>query len=371
MGKLRWIVVVALIGGLLGLMGTDRAILHLNVDTLSPIKESRRAEGKMLRDDLGYWHGGRLLIITAPDKEAVLERSEDIEPDLEALRQSEKISGFDMASQFLPSNSRQLKNLDAVKEAGSIRERLQKAMAGSPFKPETFAPFSRELDSFAAAEPVSVDMLMEEDMGRRLEPLIFNIDDESAGVVLLHGVKDEPSLQRFADARQGVIYMHLKTAATELVTRSVERVRLIMIGCMAVIYLLLWQAFRCPLRPLRILVPTISAAVVTASLLVFSGNPLSIFHLISLMLVIGLGLDYALFFNRLSDDDAEWNTTFKSLWICGFTTILVFGILVVSNTPPLRAIGMTVGIGAALSIVFAALWTPVHNNLRKFTQSVN
>jgi predicted exporter len=354
--RLRWFVVVALVTGILALAVTERPILHLNVDSLSPIKDSRRAEGKMLRNDLGYWHGGRMLIVTATDKDAVLERSEAIESALEALRQSGRISGFDMASQFLPSLSRQRRNLDALQDPPAIRDRLHAATEDSPFKPGTFDPFEAEIDSLAGADPITVDALMAEDIGRRLEPLIFDIAGESAGVVLLHGVVDEAVMTEFADAREGVIYMHLKTAATALVTRSVERVRLIMLGCALVIYLILWFAYRSPVRPLRIMVPTIAAAAVTSALLVFSGNPLSVFHLISLMLVVGLGLDYALFFNRLSDEDSEWNTTFRSLWVCGTTTILVFGILVVSHTPPLRAIGMTVGIGAALSILFAAAW---------------
>ena len=354
---MRWLVIVIPVVGVVALAVLDSPVLRLNVDTLSPIKESRRAQGKKLRDDLGYWHGGRLLIISAPDKDAVLARSEILEPQLESLRNDGRLSGFDMASQFLPSVAHQTRNLEAMSDTEVIRRNLRAAMADSRFKPGTFAPFEEEIDRIAEAAPISVDTLMTEDFAGRIDPLVFDIAGGSAGVVLLHGVSDETALIQFADRHGDVIYMHLKTAATQLVSRSVDRVRLIMLGCMGVIYLLLWKVFRCPMRPLRILIPTISSAVVTASILVLSGNPLSIFHLISLMLVIGLGLDYALFFNRLSDNAGEWNTTFKSLWICAFTTILVFGILVVSNTPPLQAIGMTVGIGATLCFLFAALWT--------------
>ena len=150
--------------------------------------------------------------------------------------------------------------------------------------------------------------------------------------------------------------MHLKSASTELVKRSVNRVSLIMLGCIAIIFIALAFAFRSFSRPLKIMVPTLSAAVCVAAVLVFTGHPLSIFHLISLLLVVGLGLDYALFFNRLPENNDEWDTTFRALWVCGITTVLVFGILMFSQTPPLEAIGLTVGIGALMSIVFAAMW---------------
>lgn len=353
---LRWLVAVAFIVAMGALLVTDRPILHLNVDSLSPIKESRRAEGKMLRDDLGYWYGGRLLIIQGDSKELVLQRSEQLEAELNGMLADGRISGFDMASQFLPSMARQRINLDAFGDRDAIRANLAAALEDSPFRPGTFAPFDEQLDGIASAEPISVESLMALDVGRRIEPLIFDFEGMSAGVVLLHGVGDETAMQAFADAHEDVIYMHLKTAATDLVARSLDRVRLSMLGCVFIIYLLLWHSFRSPWRPMKIMVPTFSAAVVTAALLVFFNCPLSVFHLISLMLVVGLGLDYSLFFNRLPDNGDEWNTTFKSLWICGSTTLIVFGILVVSQTPPLRAIGMTVGIGAALSILFAAMW---------------
>ncbi len=83
---------------------------------------------------------------------------------------------------------------------------------------------------------------------------------------------------------------------------------------------------------------------------------MSIFNLISLLLVVGLGLDYALFFNRLPDNQEEWETTFRALWVCAITTILVFGILMYSQTPPLEQIGTTVALGAFLAIIFAAMW---------------
>ena len=355
-GVLRPLVLASGVLGLAALLLSGLPILHLNVDSLSPIKDSRRAEGKMLRDDLGYWYGGRMLIVSAENKEEVLQRSEEIEPYLDDLIDREILTGYDMVSQFLPSMRKQQRNLESTKDFTRIEENLNKALADSRFKAGVFDPFLSNIRDMSGTEPLNIEGLMDKDLGRSFESLIFDFEDGSAGVVLLHGVKDENLVHTFAREHEDVIFMHLKTSATELVARSVDRVSLIMCGCVLLIYGLLTWTFRSPWRPLKIMVPTFSAAIVTAALLVLFDTPLSIFHLISLLLVIGLGLDYALFFNRLPGNADEWNTTFKSLWVCGLTTILVFGILVLSQTPPLKAIGMTVGLGAALSILFAAMW---------------
>ncbi len=352
----RSIVILAAIAGLAGMLLTDLPILHLNVDSLSPIKDNRRAEGKMLREDLGYWYGGRMLIITAANKELVLQRSERIETYLDQLIAQGTLTGYDMVSQFLPSKQKQQQNLDAIQDIDAIQGNLDAALQDSRFKPGVFDPFLENIADAAKAELIDIDELMDKDLGSRFESLIFDFEGESAGIVLLHGVADEEQMRVFADQHEEVIFMHLKTSATKLVARSVDRVAVIMVGCVLLIYIVLTWAFGSPWRPLKIMVPTFSAAIATAALLVLFDCPLSIFHLISLLLVVGLGLDYALFFNRLPSNESEWNTTFKSLWVCGFTTVLVFGILASSQTPPLKAIGMTVGIGASLSILFAAMW---------------
>ena len=341
---------------------TQLPILHLNVDSLSPIKDARRAQGKLLRNDLGYWYGGRMLIVNASSKEKVLQNSEAIMPALDNMIAEGVMDGYDMAAQFIPSQHRQQSRLDGVSAADEIAKNLTLALKESPFKPGVFAPFTETLIGLKDQPLIDIEEFLTRDIGKRLEPLIFDFEDGAAGVVLLHGVADENVMRTFADAQPDVVFMHLKTSATELVARSVNRVAIIMLGCILAIYFILAINFKSALRPFKILVPTFSAAVVTAALLVFFDCPLSIFHLISLMLVVGLGLDYALFFNRFPQNAVEWNTTFKALWVCAVTTIMVFGILMLSQIPPLEAIGMTVGIGAALSIIFAAMWATVEDH---------
>ena len=354
--SLRFVVPGVLLLALIALTISDRHILHLNVDSLSPINEARRAEGKMLRSDLGFWYGGSMMLMTAPDKEAVLQYSEFLQPYLDDLVAESVIEGYDMAAHFLPSVKTQKRNQQQLLAHGKITENLAIAMADTPFRPKVFEPFLDELTTAAQLQPVDSESLENSVIGKKLSPLLFDFDDDSGGVVLLHGVKDDVRIKAFSDNHDNLYYMHLKSASTDLVARSVDRVSLSMLGCVFIIYVSLGLAFRSFIRPLKIMIPTFSAAVTAAAILVFSGNPLSIFHLISLLLVVGLGLDYALFFNRLPDNNEEWDTTFKSLWVCAITTILVFGILTFSNTPPLKAIGITVGIGAFLSMVFAAMW---------------
>ena len=357
--RFRLVVVTMLVVSAAGLLFHEKPVLHLNVDSLSPIKDQRRAEGKMLRDDIGFWYGGSMLMMTAMDKEGVLRLSEYLEPDLDNLVEAGILEGFDMASHFLPSRQQQSLRKAQLKEVNSINKNLTEALADFPFRANVFDPAIEDIRALDELETLDIASLKDTPIGKKLDPLLFDFEGEAAGVILLHGVRDEAAMKRFADGHEEIHYMHLKSASTALVAKSVNRVALSMIACITIIYISLALGFKSLTRPLKIMVPTFSAALTVAAILVFSGHPLSIFHLISLLLVVGLGLDYALFFNRLPENDDEWDTTFKSIWVCGTTTILVFGVLTFSWTPPLEAIGLTVGIGTFISIVFAAMWAAV------------
>ena len=88
-----------------------------------------------------------------------------------------------------------------------------------------------------------------------------------------------------------------------------------------------------------------------------TGISLNLFHLISLVLVAGLGLDYALFFEHAADDPAEQRRTLHAVLVCSLSTLMVFALLAISDLPVLRALGLPVTIGVVSNFVLALLLT--------------
>ena len=72
--------------------------------------------------------------------------------------------------------------------------------------------------------------------------------------------------------------------------------------------------------------------LVILAILRASGVHLTLFHLISLVLAAGLGLDYALFFEHAADDAADQQRTLHALMVCSPTTLLVFALLSFSTS---------------------------------------
>jgi predicted exporter len=98
-----------------------------------------------------------------------------------------------------------------------------------------------------------------------------------------------------------------------------------------------------------------AAVLVTAAILLATGTRLNIFHLVALLLVVGVGSNYTLFFERGNPGAADPQRTATSVLFCNLSTVAGFGVLGFANTPVLSAIGTTVGIGAFLSLLFALI----------------
>ncbi len=130
-----------------------------------------------------------------------------------------------------------------------------------------------------------------------------------------------------------------------------------LLGSLAIAVLLI-VSLRSISRAFRVLAPLAAAVVVTVALLLITGHALSIFHLVALLLVIGVGSNYSLFFDNENFARGTPERTLASLVLCNISTMIGFGILGFSGAPVLAAIGSTVACGAFLSLVFAAILTP-------------
>jgi len=117
---------------------------------------------------------------------------------------------------------------------------------------------------------------------------------------------------------------------------------------------------RSALRVARVLAPLVLSVCLVAAGLAVSGVQLTILHLVGLLLIVAVGSNYALFFDRQasSGDRGSEALTLASLIIANAGTVMGFGLLSFSQVPVLVALGTTVAPGAFLALLFAALLSP-------------
>ena len=125
-------------------------------------------------------------------------------------------------------------------------------------------------------------------------------------------------------------------------------------GLVSIAVLLLF-ALRSARRALRVLAPLLGAVVVVGAGLLLAGQQLTLLHLIGLMLIVAVGSNYALFFDQGTQSGGIAPRTLASLLLANLTTVFGFGPLALSGVPVLQALGLTVGPGVLLALLFSAM----------------
>jgi predicted exporter len=131
-------------------------------------------------------------------------------------------------------------------------------------------------------------------------------------------------------------------------------VRFALIGAGAIVLVLL-ASLRSLRRAGDVLAPLAAALLVTTAALTLMGGRLTLFHLVGMLLVVGVGSNYTLFFERRNFAAGDPERTVTSTALCNTSTVIGFGLLGFATAPVLSAIGTTVALGALLSLLFAAV----------------
>ena len=96
-----------------------------------------------------------------------------------------------------------------------------------------------------------------------------------------------------------------------------------------------------------------SCAVLGASaclLIIFYGS-LSLFHIVAMALVLGIGVDYSIILAGLKNEDVSAGTSATSVFVCAISTLIAFIVLAFSKVQILHQIGTTVVIGLLLMLL--------------------
>jgi len=113
-----------------------------------------------------------------------------------------------------------------------------------------------------------------------------------------------------------------------------------------------------------VLAPVLVATLLTVAALSLAGVQLTLFHLVALLLVVGVGTNYALFFNQPQERGGSGNNPdaralmLLSLAVASLATLISASALATSGTPVLRAIGLTAAIGTVFALGLSALLAP-------------
>ena len=355
--RLRYPLLLVVALALVSLMLHRGPLWNDQLGSLSPLPERDQLLDQQLRRDIGAPDVRYLMVVNAPDPEQALQASEKIGALLQPLVQQGALAGFDSPAFYLPSRATQRARQAALPDSEILSVNLQQALRGLPFRPNLFEPFLRDVALAKTQALLGRADLHGTNLALKLDSLLVQRGSGWMAMLPLRGVVQPERIAREITPlpQAQIVLLDLKRESNRLYqTYLHDAIKLALLGAVAIV-LLLFASLRAPRRVLDVLTPLAAAVITVTALLSLGGRQLSIFHLVGLLLVVAIGSNYALFFDRQGDARPDRERMITSLLFANLSTVIGFGLLSFSHAPVLQAIGTTVGLGAILSLVFSAI----------------
>jgi predicted exporter len=350
---------------------TALAILHRHEATLwnrelsalSPISIEDQNMDARLRGDLGAADVRNLVVVAGATLDDALAGAERAAQALSPLVDAQAIGGFDSPANYLPSAATQAARRDSLPEPTTLRANLRQATAGLELDSDRLQPFLSDVEAARRAPPAAVRDLQGTSLRAGFDALVLHQKDRWNALLPLHPAAGQAiDIARVAAALQSARLpearaLDLKRESDALYAGYLsEAIHLSLAGALGLIALLS-IALRSPLRVVKVLAPLALAVLTVAAGLAFCAVQLTILHLVGMLLIVAVGSNYALFFDRQArvHEAGSESLTLASLVIANLSTVMGFGLLSFSQVPVLVALGTTVAPGAFLALLFAAV----------------
>ena len=385
--RLKWAALALMVLACVPLaMHRDKLWNH-ELSGLSPISLADQMQDTTLRADLGAPDVRYLVVISAATQEQVLQAAEGTVQALQGLVERKVITGVDTPTRFLPSMATQQARLASLPPAAQLKESLAQAVSDLPIQAARLAPFLADAEAARQSRPLQRADLTGTTLAVAVDGMLLQhgaSPGRPAGwsaLLPLHapanGVIDAAAVRQvLADApgnraTGSALFVDLKGEADRLYSGYLREAIVLSLAGLAAVALLLLLSLRSAVQTLRVLAPPAAAIIVVLGGLALAGHRLTILHLIGLLLVVAVGSNYALFFNSgprrsgpedetaRADREASGITprTLASLLFANLTTVAGFGVLAISSVPVFQAIGLTVGPGSVLVLLFSAIFS--------------
>jgi predicted exporter len=306
------------------------------------------AQEQALRKLTGMEAGSQFFLIEGADAEAVLRREEAL-----AARLAQRGVALQGVSRFVPSCRQQQQDRRRLREALPEARRV---LDDAGFRATAVADWAAEVARDSACLPAAA--WLESPLSLPFRHLWIGPTAEGAAALALpSGYRDTAVLSAASRNLAGVTLVD-KPGAVSRLFAEYRRLGVYVLGAatLLIFAVLAWR--HGPRGAAAVLAPVLLAQALALGLLGHLGVVLNLFNLLALLLVLGVGINYAIFLfegaraaeqSQRSDEAA----VLVGVALSAATTLLSFGLLALSSMPALRGFGITLALGVGIAVLLA------------------
>ncbi|MCS2157479.1 MMPL family transporter [Scandinavium sp. H11S7] len=326
---------------LFALAGLANLRVDDDISQLQALPQHLLAQEKQVTTLTGQSVDQKWFVVYGDSAQQTLERLEAFVPQLEKAQKEGLFAQF----RTLPLNSlkRQQQDLQLLKQATpAVVNALQTAGL------KTVTPDLNPM-------PVSIDAWLKSPVSEGWRLLWLTLPDGRSGVLVpVDGVKDSAALQQLAEHTDGVAWNDRKASFDQLF--ALYRTILTALLGVALVIIAVGAMLRLGWRKgLISLVPSLLSLGCGLAVLSLSGHAVNLFSLLALVLVLGIGINYTLFF---SNPRGTPLTSLLAITLAMITTLLTLGMLVFSATQAISSFGIVLVSGIFTAFLLSPLAMP-------------
>jgi predicted exporter len=320
------------------------------------------AQEQKMRDAVGVDNSTQFFVVRGETPEVVLERAEALGAKLDGLTGAARLSSWQSVTSFVPSAKRQgddhtLLSQRVFNDPAALRAMLVQAGFRDEVADGWLAAYAKPDHAV-----LTVDSWLAAPWSQPFRHLWLGKVDIAgyAAVVIPQGVTsaNEPALIATAHALPGVSFVDKAASVSTLFGAYRVDSGIWLAGALLLVLLLMMARYR-PLGGVVVTLPVLLAVGVTLAVFGYAGVPLNLFNWLALMLVLGVGANYAVFLREgAARADADLGAVWTGVLLSAATTLLSFGLLAMSAMPALKSFGATLALGIAVSVLLAPVGMP-------------
>ncbi|WP_426664566.1 MMPL family transporter [Rhodanobacter aciditrophus] len=370
-GRRGWLLAVLLL--LLALPGWWRLGHDDDVHLLISPPRSLVTQEHRIREITGLGNGSRFFLVRGASSEQTLQREELLEQRLQVLVHQGRLGDWIGLARMAPSQARQMADhallARSLQASGIVaapdaqpssaqqartraeRTRLQALLVAGGLRTAAATAYA---DAWPGT-PLNFKAWLDTPMAAPFRYLWMGCGAHGCGsIVLPQGGDDDARLRHATDGLPGVSLVDKAASVSQLFGRYRRYASVWLLAAILLIVPVFGWRYGWRRMP-RVLTPPVLGIALTLAALGYLGQPLTLFHGMALMLVLGVGANYAVFLHEGEPHTADKpGAMYASVLLSALTALLSFGLLSLSSTPALRDFGLTLLFG----IAFTALLVP-------------
>jgi len=320
-----------------------------DLNSLSPSLTELKAEDQAIRSHMSSVEPGRFILVQANDFETALQINESVFIKLQALKKEGTLKSFHSLYPWLASAKLQRENLNYFKGnmTAENRELWQQALRAEGLSVKHLGQLKMVETELLSREKFESWPYKHYVSGQ------YVIQNGQVLIMTWLGMHDADKTEAVVSDMAGVRYVSQRDIVNHLaVDYRTQTMKMLLLGAFA-IFVLLVIRFRHVFIAMNILFPALMSVFIVMGAWGVFGETMGMLHLIGLLLVVAICVDYGIFFyeNRAGNQAL----TFQAIVISSMTTAAAFFSLGFAENPALQALAWSVAPGVVIGFLLCPL----------------